>query len=526
MHFSASPKRDIVRQWRYAPLLLALCAPALMAAPQSGGVLKVALAGDPLCVDPQQPGNNTALNIARQITDSLTDQDPKTGDVVPWLATHWEVEDDSRRFRFVLRDGVRFSDGTPLDAEVVKANFEGIVKMGARASLASTYLAGLDRIETPDPRTVVVIFKSPNAQFLQATSTMSMGLLSKATLAESYEARCQGKVIGTGPFELDSYTQNQSARLSRRDDYGWPSSLAAHQGRAYLEGIEFRVIPESGVRTGSLLSRQIDVNTEVPPQDEPLLEARGLPVLARANPGLVYTLFPNESISPGSSRAVRRALVKGINRPELQAILSRYQRPASSVLASTTPLYQAQPEALAYDPEGAIKLLEEEGWVPGPDGIRVKNGERLAFRLDYWQSVTYLELIQQQLRAIGVDLQLKKGVIGQVNAIRDTGKAPLQFYNLTRADPDIIRTVFQASGRNVNLRQAADVDEVLARSAATLDAAERKALVNRAAELLVEEGHAVPLVELATVTGLGKHVHGLHYDASSRLQFYDTWIKR
>ena len=114
----------------------------------------------------------------------------------------------------------------------------------------------------------------------------------------------------------------------------------------------------------------------------------------------------------------------------------------------------------------------------------------------------------------------------RVNAQRDTGKMPLQFYNLTRADPDILRTVFLASGRNVNFREPAEVDEVLAKSAAAQDPAERRALIAHAAELLVADGHAIPLVELATVGATGKHVHGLHYDASSRLQFYDTWLQK
>lgn len=529
-----NPHRDASAPRWAAPVGAALCAavfalaatPAHGATPQYGGILKVALDGDPACVDPQQPGNNTALNIGRQLTDSLTDQDPETGNIVPWLATSWKAEEENRRFTFVLRDGATFSDGSKLDADAVKANFDGIVKMGARASLASTYLAGVDRIETPDAHTVVVVFKEPNAQFLQATSTMSLGLLSKATLARSYEERCQGQVVGSGPFVLTSFTHNQGAKLQRRDDYAWPSSLATHRDKAYLEGIEFRIIPESGVRNGSLLSRQVDVNTSVQPQDEKVLLAQGLPILARSNPGLVYSFFPNESLPLWATPAVRRALVKGINRPELQTILSRYQQPATSVLAKTTPSYVDQSQALAYDPKGAIKLLEDDGWLPGKDGIREKNGERLTVRLEYWQSVTYLELIQQQLREIGVDLQLKKSVIGQVNAIRDTGKMPIQFYNLTRADPDILRTVFLASGRNVNFRAPAEVDAVLAQSAAAQDPAQRKQLIARAAELLVADGHAIPLVELATVGATGKHVQGLHYDASSRLQFYDTWLQK
>ncbi|OWT72821.1 MULTISPECIES: ABC transporter substrate-binding protein [unclassified Achromobacter] len=509
-----------------AALLLCGAATVQAAEPQAGGVLKVALDGDPQCLDPQQAGNNTALNIGRQITDSLTDQDPRTGAIVPWLATRWAVEDDSRRFTFVLREGVSFADGTPVDADAVKANFEAIVKMGARSSLASTYLAGLENVQTPDAHTVVVRFKQANAQFLQATSTMSMGLLSKATLAKSYDERCQGQLIGSGPFVLQSFVHNQSAKLARRNDYGWASSLAGHSGRAYLDAIEFRVIAESGVRTGSLISRQIDVNTSVLPQDEKVLQAQGLPILARSNPGLVYSFYPQESLPIGGDIAVRRALVKGINRPELQTILSQYQRAATSLLAQTTPLYIDHSADLAYDPEGAAKLLDDAGWKPGADGIRVKDGKRLAIALEYWQSVTYLELVQQQLRAIGIDLQLKKSVIGQVNAKRDSGQLALQFYNLTRADPDILRTVFLASGRNVNFRQPAEVDDVLARSAGTLDTDTRRKLVDRAVTLLLRDGHAIPLVELATVGATGKNVHGLHYEASSRLQFFDTWIEK
>lgn len=495
-------------------------------APQTGGVLKVAFDGDPRCIDPQQVGNNTALNVGRQLTDSLTDQRPENGEIVPWLAERWTVSPDSREFSFFLRDGVTFSDGTPVDARAVKANFEAIIKMGARATLGSTYLAGLKSITVPDARTVTITFEQPNAQFLQATSTMSLGLFAQTTLDATAEARCQGALVGSGPFVFDTFVSNQRVTLKHREGYAWPSSLAKHQTRAYLDGIEFRIIPESGVRNGSLISRQIDVNTSVQPQDEKVLEAQKLPILARSNPGLVYSLFPNFKTAVPGDIAVRRAVNKGIDRPELQAIISRYQKPATSVLALTTPLYVDQAAALAYDPAGARKLLDEAGWKETADGVREKDGQKLVLVLQYWQSTPFLELIQQQLRAIGVDLQLNKATISQVTALRDTGKLDIQFYNLTRADPDILRTVFISDGRNVNFRERSEVDDLLAKSAGTLDTAVRQDLIARAADLLVTDGNAIPLVELATVTATGKNVFGLHYEASSRLQFYDTWLKR
>jgi len=493
--------------------------------PHRGGVLKVALDGDPQCIDPHQAGNNTALNVGRQLVDSLTDQDPATGAIKPWLAERWDVSADSRQFTFHLRPGVTFSDGTAVDAAAVKANLQGIVELGARAILGSTYLAGLAGIDTPDAHTVVVRFAQPNAQFLQATSTMSLGVLAARTLATAPAQRCQGELVGSGPFTLKSFVHNQVVSLARRDDYRWPSALAAHTDQAWLEGIDFLIIPESGVRLGSLVSGQIDVNTSVAPQDEAALQSQGLPILSRANPGVVFILAPNESTPLFSDLRVRQALNKAIDRQQFKPILSHYQQVASALLASSTPLYRDFSALLAHDPQGAGRLLDEAGWVPGSDGIRVKDGQRLSFKLDYWQSVPILELVQQQLRQVGIELRLNKTTLGQTTALQASGDYSVRFLNLTRADPDVLRTVFQAPGYNVSVRQPGQIDSLLADSAATLDASKRQALVDQASQQLIEGGHAIALVELATVLAQGKQVHGLHYEASSRLQFFDTWVQ-
>ncbi|MDB5980957.1 MAG: nikB 2 [Pseudomonas sp.] len=496
------------------------------ASPVQGGTLKVALDGDPMCVDPQQAGNNTALNIGRQIVDSLTDQDPQSGAIVPWLATRWEVDAEFRRFTFHLREGVTFGDGAVLDANAVKANFEQIVALGARSILGSTYLAGLKGIETPDSHTVVITFEQPNAQFLQATSTMSLGLLAPSTLALSPADRCQGNLVGSGPFLLKSFVHNQRAQLQRRDGYAWGSSLASHPGPAWLDGIEFVIVPESGVRLGSLLSGQIDVDTSVVPQNEQTLEAQGLPLLTRANPGVVFNLAPNETSPLYKELVLRQALNKAIDRNELRSIISRYQKPATALLASSTPYYRDFSSLLTYDPVGARKLLEDAGWKVGDDGIRIRNGQRLALRLDYWQTTPILELIQQQLRLVGIDLRLNKTTISQVSALRTSGDISLTFFNLTRADPDVIRSVFQSPGYNVNGREPSALDQVLQASAATLDNGQRQSLIDQASEVILREGHAIPLIELVTVLAHGKQVHGLHYEASTRLQFFDTWLRQ
>ncbi|WP_228282500.1 ABC transporter substrate-binding protein [Brevibacterium atlanticum] len=511
-------------------LLLAGCSGSAAAEdenaePQDGGTLKIAYDVDPTCLDGQQQGTNVTLNVTRQITDSLTDQDPETQEIKPWLAESWDVSEDAKTFTFHLRDGVKFQDGTDFTSASVKENFEAIQDLGAKASLGQTYLDGLKSIKTPDKQTVTFTFDKSNAQFLQATSTMSLGFYSSDTLAKSAEERCTGDLVGTGPFQLKSFEHNKAIKLARFDDYDWPSSIAEHEGPAHLDGIEFSIVPEASVRNGSLLSGQVDVDFSVQSQDEKTLEAQGLGIASRPNPGVVYNLVPKVTGKITKDKAVRQALVKGIDRDQLKSVISAHQAPATSVLAKSTPEYEDLSDLLAYDPDGAKKLLEDDGWKVGDDGIRVKDGTPLSVTLTYWQDASFLELVQQQLREIGFDLKLEKKTTAEVTAQQAEGKEELTFGNLTRADGDVLRNYFGVSEQNGNERKKAEeLDKILARTTSTLDEKERTADFTKAAKILIDEGYSVPIVELSGVIGTGENVHDFKYEASSRFQLYDTWL--
>ncbi len=245
--------------------------------PRPGGTVHYGLSLAPTCSDPAQSSTNQTLYVTRQIVDSLTDQDPATGEIRPWLADRWEVSPDARTFTFHLHPGVTFSDGTALTATSVQKNFDAVVNTltGAKAPLAASYLAGYTGTTVPDPLTAEVRFAEPNAQFLQASSTPQLGILSEATTAKPAEQRCLGDDIGSGPFVYTDYRQGSSATLAKRAGYDWGSAVFGHRGEAYLDGIEFRVVPESGVRTGSLSSGQLDAISDALPQDVPLIEGSG-----------------------------------------------------------------------------------------------------------------------------------------------------------------------------------------------------------------------------------------------------------
>lgn len=477
-------------------------------------------------------GTNQTIYLTRQIADSLTDQDPATGEIEPWLAERWEVSPDARTFTFHLRDGVTFSDGSPLTAESVRSTLDSIVHVlgGAKAPLAFAYLAGYTGTDVVDARTARVRFATPNVQFLQATSTPQLAVLAAATTAKPAEQRCLGDTIGSGPFTYTDYRQGDSATLSKRAGYNWGSAVFAHQGEAYLDRIEFTVVPESGVRTGSLISGQLDATSDALPQDAPQIEAAGGRVATASNPGITFGLQPNVTRGPLRDRAVRTALLPAINRQELvDTVLGPQFKSATSPLAHTTPGYVDLSGELGFDLDAAKRTLDAAGWAPGGDGIRVKNGARLSFGVLFSAAFAgnqaILELLQQQLRSAGVELRLEPAANADYTVRQNTKDFDTIYYNVTRADGDILRANFGLDARNLNDRGAIPaLDTVLSGQLAAVDTAARAGLIGEAQRLLLDEGLWVPTIELSQAIGVGNTVQALTFEASARLQFYDTWL--
>ncbi|MFF7276915.1 ABC transporter substrate-binding protein [Streptomyces griseorubiginosus] len=497
--------------------------------PKSGGTLTFAVGSDAGCVDPQQVASNETIYSVRQIVDSLTDQDPRTGKIVPWLAKSWEVSPDARTFTFHLRPGVTFSDGSKLTAQVVKDNFDAVPKLGALATLAQGYLSGVKSTTAVDPLTVKVTFEQPNAQFLQATSTHSLGIESSASVKKTPQQKCSDGVIGSGPFVLKQYVQNQSVTLARRSGYDWGSSLWSKKGEAYLDKLVFKVVPEAGVRAGSLQSGQVDAIASVGKANEAALKGGQVALLRRANPGVVFGLSFNNSRPVLKDAKVRQAILHAVDRQQIaDAVFPTGTRAATSILAHTTPDYTSLAQDLTLDAAKAKSLLDEAGWKTGPDGIRVKNGKKLSLAITWIPNAATnqpaLELVQQQLKAVGIEVTLKQVQVTQLAPALQAGDFDAAWGNVTRADPDILRSSFSTRLANFYRLPATGLDTALSAQAATTDPAKRAQLVSEAQQLIVRNAYYAPVVELQTQLGVTKKVHDLNFDASSRIQLHDTWI--
>ncbi|MCE6076464.1 hypothetical protein FS799_16475 [Agrobacterium vitis] len=502
------------------------------AKPVSGGTLKVAVHEAPVCVDPIQITNFTPLNIARNFAISLTDQDPVTGEVKPWAAERWEVNDNATEYTYHLRNNITYADGQKLNAASVKANLENIRnKIGPKANRPYNYLSYYTGSDIVDDYTIKIKFSHPAGHFLTAASSAWLALYSDATLAKSAEERCAGALISAGPFNLVKYSQLEGATLQRRDDYAWPSPSSKNQGKPYFEKIEFIIAPEDNVRTGLLQSGEVQLITNVNVADQPSLEASGFVLQAGRNPGTPFGVQFNVKTPVLSDVNVRQALLHFIDRQEMIAALESPKAiPATGVLVSTVPGAIDQSKDIAYDPELSNKLLDEAGWAKrDAAGVRTKDGKPLRIVLSgYGAYRGQAEYIQQAAKKIGVDLALETIPDGSdiINNILNPHKFEAIFGNATEADPDVLRSYFGPEQRNVPNSNDEWLKKAVIEQLAFSKLQDRFAKIAEIQKHIVDEAYTLPLYPVTQVLGRDAKLHGALPDVLVRLRLEAAWLEQ
>ena len=505
--------------------------------PVQGGTLKIAFWNDLQgSIDPNQVYWIESRSLNRNFADSLTDQDPDTGEIVPWLATSWKANDDASEFTFVLRKDVTFSDGTKFDANAVKTAYDGVVALGANSTLGLVYLRGYKATTVVDDYTVKVSFTGPNAQFLQASSTTTLAILSPDTYKKTPDERSAGAVIGSGPFVLTSYKAAQSARLVRRKDYAWPSGLVKNKGAAYLEAIEVSYIPEDSVRVGNLTSGDIDIawpREPITSADQKLITSSGASVQKRPLPGISNLLIPN--VSAGHVLAdvrVRNALSKALDVKGYASTIYWDDYPVvASPLERGTPGWKDESALLVHDKNAAGALLDAAGWKLSSDGYRHKDGKKLSLK---WLVVSGLvtgpQLVQDQLKQVGIEIQLKIITLAQYQALLKSGDYDLVSTYLTRADPSVLgasidlAVVKGAPGKlSQDAATATKVSAYFAAGLATTDSAKRAAIYADLQAYLIQQGVIFPINERLQTAGVSASIHGFAWTSESFLRANDIW---
>ena len=351
-------------------------------------------------------------NVLNSVLDRLTYFDAESGKLVPWIASKFSGNEDNTEFTFDIRPDVTFSDGTPLDAEAVKANLDVLGKGLEKAQIQPNVdFSAYESTEVVDEDTVKVELKSADANFLRATSSVAAGLVSPKTLELDNAGQSDiAKISGSGPFVFESEKPDEEIVLAKRADYAWAPETAKNQGAAYLDKVVVKYLPEVAHRAGAVQSGQVDLVRGLQPADEAAVAAGGNQVLPARGIDLTANMA---AVRIGSGKLadekVRQALQVGIDRQALKdTVLSDSYEIAGSILNHRAPGFVDLSADLAYDPEKAKSLLDEAGWVAGSDGIREKDGKKLEVTVTSSNNSVVIkpafELIEQQWREIGVKL--------------------------------------------------------------------------------------------------------------------------
>jgi peptide/nickel transport system substrate-binding protein len=385
--------------------------------PKEGGTLVVAVPGDINRTDPSLVDDATSSYVLQQMVEPLVTLKPGTGgDIIPELAESWTISPDGKDYTFKIRSGVKFHDGTDLDAAAVKANFDRWLNIPqAYIDLSYTYYIDsvighgdssfVQSVDAPDASTVVVHLRNANSAFLiqmtltpfgiQSPTAMDAGGASAPDFANNkYAQGGPPAAVGTGPLMFKEWVTNDHVTLVKNPNY-WNASA----GGPYLEAITFKPIADSTATLNALQSGDVDIAQTIAPNDVAAAKAdTTLQYFDRGSACNTGVLGLQNTTKPFDNPKIRQAVGYAINR---QAIVDAFFGDTGVVLKNWAPpgtIFAKDQTIPDYNPDMAKQLITESGVTD------------LAF--DFWYpsdvSRPYMpdpkgefEAIQRDLEAVG-----------------------------------------------------------------------------------------------------------------------------
>jgi peptide/nickel transport system substrate-binding protein len=456
------------------------------------GSVVMIIESSPNNLDLRQGTDAQSERVGGQIFDALVKKDEHY-ELKPWLATSWE-QPDALTWVFHLRDGVRFHDGRPLEAEDVAFTIRSLID-GSLVTAKGGSFAAVNTVEVRDRLTVVVRMKRPDAGLL---FNMSDGLFGVVPRDSSKDFGLHP--VGSGPFKFVSAVQDKEVIVERNHDY-WAGMPAVPTGAQRIERIRFEVVPDTITSALELKKGAADLASNVVTLDMVHTLEAETNLRVESGPGspVVYVTF-NVTDPALKEKRVRQAVACAIDRQAIVDAIWRGQARLANTLLPTGHWAAAANEELEqypHDVARAQRLLKEAGFPAGADGIRL----RLTMKTSTDETTRLMAaVLQQQLRAAGIRLEIRSAEFGTFYA--DVTKGAFQIYALrwigSNEDPDIFRYAygsgsFPPKGGNRGRYSNTHLDALLADAAASLDRGTRRADYVEVQRILAEELPGIPL---------------------------------
>jgi peptide/nickel transport system substrate-binding protein len=325
--------------------------------PKKGGVLRLSRftnegvsLGDPL--------NHRGMNSWWQSSECLETllRTGASGELIPWLATAWKEDVATKSLTLTIRQGVKFQDGTPLNAEAVRWNMQYRMdgKMPAYASFA--------KVETVDSNTVKITFKTWDSTVIYNLASGPGLIISPDNYLINGAAYAADHPVGTGPFKFVSWQKNNKITFARWDGYWQP-------GKPYLDGIEWYTIPDMNTKVMSFINGELEVVLTLDLSQVQMAEKAGYKPYLQPVSGGADGFIPSSAntSSPWNNVKVRQAAAYAINVNEYETALFGELGTSSNnqFVPKGNWAYNPNVVGYPYNPDKAKQLLTEAGYPNG-----------------------------------------------------------------------------------------------------------------------------------------------------------------
>jgi peptide/nickel transport system substrate-binding protein len=364
--------------------------PGALARPRQGGSLKFATEAEINSFDPRVGAwDNTAYLYARTVYDPLFTQ-AADGSIRPYLAQSIAPNADYTQWTIRLRPGIRFHDGSPLDASTVKVNLDGV----ARSPLTGPFLLNMAGTRVIDPMTLLATMYTPWVPF-PSYLTNVLGYM--AGLKQLADTSGRAKPIGTGPYVFKEWLPGDHFTATRNPDYWRP-------GLPYLDEITFRPIPDPRSRGNGLEAGDFDLMHSSDTQNvADFLGRRGFSQVNDLNSVLGEPdqnfIMLNTAVPPLNDLRVRQALAYATDQQRvIDTLYNGLTRPADGPFAPGSPYYGPTGYP-PHDPNAARALVADYQGDVGPVSFRFTSVNTLKGRQRN-------ELLQAMWKDVGVQTEI------------------------------------------------------------------------------------------------------------------------
>lgn len=433
-------------------------------------------------LDPRLARDTTAYRTADLIYSGLVHLTPSLKPV-PDLAESWE-QPDPQTFIFKLREGLKFSDGTPLTADDVVFTYETLLEPDFNAPMRALYTP-IESIEKVDDLTVKFNLSAPYAPLL---SYLDLGIVPQELVEGGHDIATQP--VGAGPMKLVSWNRGAEIKLAANPNY-WA-------GAPKVEEIDIKIIPDNSARAQAFEAGDLDaIQSPLSPQDIARLAADdrfGNVIM----PGLGVTYLNFNTKDPLlADPAMRRAFSMLVDQKTIvEDIYQGVDQVATSIILPSSWAYSPDIKQPTFDIEGAVAAFKELGWTDSNgDGILDKDGQKLTVTLATHSEdpnrVQTIEFLQAMFSQAGVDAktQITDWPSFSTNYVQKSQHqiALLGWLNIVDPDRLLFSQLTTGGPTNWGSYSNSEVDELLQKGRSSLSQEERAEAYQAAAKILAEE---------------------------------------